>query len=1081
MAQQVQTEPYVDLKLLECSRQSSIEVGAENNKNNAIFMNKVDEGYMLNVGDKVSVHSSVVSEIGAGGDTIELKGKKIGRVNVKDVLKITPYSEKDSYLESGYEGVLNKYDAVKVERIDHEPDLFDNKVSMSIQYYKSTNGENCFSLPRRFGFSGFGHKAYTENDSFKAGGTRTQLRNGRFVETDYQRDRNASSTFDADWFGNNEMVKIRQDGAKFTLFTRFGTTWYNASAKNPTAPSMFSHRNGNGSIDPAVSPYVPYRELKEIEIPKGRRSADFIAESFTNSLQNASTLDKYYHWANVGDNPSITDTDQNQGVLGATYKTDTFKPFNCANSNFDEEYYKAAVAYVYPLTPVQEQLDWFNCFQNVCFKRPEFVESGRWDWGDGFFEGGNYNYITKVNDDHKNNRLSMKISFNKPYNNTNCEDLAKWIKTQELYPEFWDFRNASGVNGKRTHTEERTLPITFTLGPPVDEFIVSTTDFTKLLYDIPSGTRKITISDSKFVPPIINVVDVTQETSTTQRIYVDGLTNASLVAGETITFTITDTYDKLTSDNSRFLHLDMIQAYDSASKTTAQTRKDFGSDMNASTSITTSTLKYNIPSEALFVTYLKDDENNFYENPIYEKNSKKLTYGIFLKDSDGNIQVTMEGIGGGVPEEYYNSEGFFIGGEEAVDNGSYDLEKYKRHIGYDPHFTAYGNAAIGLYTPSASGVNEKEANKQIGFVQMGDAGATTGGEVLQKIDDKSDIINQVYLGSSNPKLTYDSTKDRFGFTEFYTPEYLGNNGGAGSDPENNSIVDGKALVYKVNKRLRRQNFAPGMGPYPEKRGIRVRDTSGTTSANDLKVDLPNRNIYPFSIMDCQSGISIESFGITDENVWNKSLLGILGFTYEQLQSPVSASNTAQSRVNTGNINKLSSVTTSAEIKAQDVLLYNQNIWGATMYHPNIMTSFILHDHKTNKKFLQWTDPINVDTGSLTVTARGVPRKMLNPFYTIRSDLIDESPYMGGEDSGQRLPVMAHVNKNTEGGDFFVGNPGPEFTITRQKAISTITTAICDPDGQFSTIDDNSAVIYKVQRQNQLPVNLVASLFPNGGV
>ena len=116
---------------------------------------------------------------------------------------------------------------------------------------------------------------------------------------------------------------------------------------------------------------------------------------------------------------------------------------------------------------------------------------------------------------------------------------------------------------------------------------------------------------------------------------------------------------------------------------------------------------------------------------------------------------------------------------------------------------------------------------------------------------------------------------------------------------------------------------------------------------------------------------------------------------------------------------------------------------------------------------------------INYNSQGVPRKMLNPFFTIRSDLIDTAPYTGSADSGEKLPVMGHVNKSTDSGDFFVGGEDSvEFTITRQKPLSTITTAICDPDGSFSRVDDNSAIIYKVQRQTQLPVNLVASLFGN---
>jgi hypothetical protein len=103
--------------------------------------------------------------------------------------------------------------------------------------------------------------------------------------------------------------------------------------------------------------------------------------------------------------------------------------------------------------------------------------------------------------------------------------------------------------------------------------------------------------------------------------------------------------------------------------------------------------------------------------------------------------------------------------------------------------------------------------------------------------------------------------------------------------------------------------------------------------------------------------------------------------------------------------------------------------------------------------------------------------MLAPFYTIRSDLIDDAYYMGSLDSGEKLPVIAHVLKSTDSGDFFISQDSSlEFTMTRQKPLSTITTAICDPDGTFSRVDDNSAIIYKVQRQNQLPLNIIQALF-----
>jgi|DEB0MinimDraft_10_1074344.scaffolds.fasta_scaffold00813_9 hypothetical protein len=990
MANQVQTEQYTDLKLLECSRKSSVEVGSGNNSNNALFMNKVEEGFMLNAGDKVSVHSAMISEVGAGNDTIELKGNYIKRVGIPHLIKFIPYNLNEYYNNDGYSDVLNTYDAVRTQKFTHFTDLHDNEVHMTLNYFKATNGENCFSLPRRFGASKK-KEAYDFVDSHETGATIHQQRNGTIVEEDYGRDRNASSVWNNAWKDNRELLKVRQDGTKYTLFVRDGVTYYNPNTTVPSSPDVYESHNGNGSIDPAVATYYPYRELKSVTIPKGRRSADFIAETFTDSLQNASAIQKYEQW-NGGLNPSTFTSYEGQGVLGAIYKTDTYKPFNCANSTFNIVNYTNAMAYNYNSVPrpvpTKAVLNWMNSFQNVCFKRPDFVETGRDSWGDNIFQGGRYKYITHVSNDNVSGRTTMRIVFNVTYTDQNCKKLAEWLKTQELYPEFWDFRNASGVYYNNS--------------------------------------------------------------------------------------------PRLTSTNSRFLHLDMVQAYENASKTLASDRKEFGSDMNASTTTESVAIKYNTPSEPLFITYIKDDENTFYEEPEYNSVSKKLSYGAFLNwrgvtgQAVGNIMITTEGVGG-VPSRYYNASGFFIGGYEAVGNASYDKNKYKRHIGYDPHFSAYGNAAIGLYTPTALEVNEMEGNLEIGFILQNNVGA---GDTLDDVASRSATINQMYLGSSNPKLTYDPTKDRFGFTEFYTPEYLGNNGGAGSDATKNPVKNdnGNALVYKINKRTQRQNYCPGMSPYPQKKTVTPQNTSGAT-ATALEVDLPNKNIYPFSIMDCQSGIAIESFGI-DEESWNKSLMGILGFTYSQLQSPVNASNTLQNRINTFNSKTLNRVTTQSVVKAQDTLRFNMNIWGAEMYHPNIASSLVLHDHKSPaKSYYQYFNPIIVDSDSLIITAEGVPRQMLAPFYTIRSDLIDDAYYMGSLDSGEKLPVIAHVLKSTDSGDFFISQDSSlEFTMTRQKPLSTITTAICDPDGTFSRVDDNSAIIYKIQKQNQLPLNIIQALF-----
>jgi hypothetical protein len=1081
------SESYVDTKILECSQRSSVQFDGSNTSNNALFMNKVDEGMMLNPGDKVSLHSAVISQIGAGGNTIELKGNFLKRVLYEDIVSSTPYTERNDYLDSGYKGVLNREDAITLNNTQVERDLFDNNLVMGIEYYKSANGENCFSLPRRFAFSGTRTYAqrWTDEDNINQGGQYVSQVNGGIVETDYQRDRNSAARFNYSWVNNRELLKVRQDGKKFTVFHRLGTTFYNASATQPSVPNLDNVVNGNGSIDPAVARYWLHRELKEVVIPKGRRSADFISETFTEGLQNASDLEQYYYYKDENNNPSVEFGFGNHSVLGAVYKTDTYKPFNCHNgSTFSEANYNDMLTYDHNTNGsnvvTQSRLDWVNGFQYIAFKRPDLVFPARQYWNSGGpsgdFSNGQYQHITNVNDDSfTTGGKKLKITFLQHYNETNCRNMSKFIRAQGLYPELWDFRNASSpyYDRKEVSTQIQVnyddIPANATafriLIDPGDEPLSFTLPRESIIKRTITVRGPVAGGIDSLEPAVCNVTSISVDASGFQTVYIDGKAKSLIPSGESFTFTITDTLVKLTPDNSRFVHIDMIQAYDYASKTLAVDRKDFGSDLYHN-DFALKSRRYSTCSEPLWVTYIKDQEDQFFDEPVYDDREKKLSFGIFTKGPSDRIQIVTEGVGG-VPEHFYNASKFFIGGVEAVENGSYQDVKHIRFCGYDPHFTAYGNAALGLYTPSD--MVDMGENLLTGMPEIDAEGVDS----TQPGKNLASVINQIYLGSSNPKLTYDPTKDRFAFNDFYTPEYLGNDGGAGQGDDYPANSSPQVKVYKINKKLRRTAFCPGMAPYPEKISMTLTQTD-SSKTKAVSIDTDNRNIFPFSIMDCHSGISIDHVGIT-EDIWENSLLGILGFSYEQLNASVNVNNTSQNRVNTFNVRALNKLTTSAEIKAEDTLFYHQNVFGNTLYQPNVLASNVINDKHTHK-YYSYNAPISVDSPSLPVTADSVPRSMLFPFYTIKSDLIDVDSYRGGGDSGQRLPVVGHVTKSTLNGDFFVaGDSSVEFTVTKSKPITSITTAIVDPDGSFSELNDNSAVLYKIQKAQQLPINILAEI------
>ena len=50
-----------------------------------------------------------------------------------------------------------------------------------------------------------------------------------------------------------------------------------------------------------------------------------------------------------------------------------------------------------------------------------------------------------------------------------------------------------------------------------------------------------------------------------------------------------------------------------------------------------------------------------------------------------------------------------------------------------------------------------------------------------------------------------------------------------------------------------------------------------------------------------------------------------------------------------------------------------------------------------------------------------------------------------------------------------------FTITKETMLSDITTSIHDPDGTFAVINDNSGVIYKIERQRPAPPQIIQEI------
>ena len=125
--------------------------------------------------------------------------------------------------------------------------------------------------------------------------------------------------------------------------------------------------------------------------------------------------------------------------------------------------------------------------------------------------------------------------------------------------------------------------------------------------------------------------------------------------------------------------------------------------------------------------------------------------------------------------------------------------------------------------------------------------------------------------------------------------------------------------------------------------------------------------------------------------------------------------------------------------------------------------------------LQTYAPVEIEGDSAKIEATDLPTKTLRPYFTIRSDIITDSYFTGGQNEPSVMPVIAVLQKNQQYGDFFYGSSDIEFTNTYPRTITQITTQICDPSGQPSKLSPNSAVMYKIVKQNNVNLNVVADV------
>jgi len=1031
---------YTDTTIIECNNQASSEVLGGNNTSPASFTNKLDNVLQLKRGDKVSVDYCFVNERGCGTpNAVEIKGVSLNKNKTWNIIKRTSKGEEPIQSRTRMETAL--YQSLKPEPITKK--LTDDKAYVETNYYKSTNCEGYYFLPRRFAFArptttepnkvalrgdgthpdikdiyyGLSHDgkdalSTTEPRYFEWWDTEDSYALGRCKN---ETGRSETSADDADIYsicmsdyqeyftsGGFGYYRPKNDGTRYTIICR--EEMIQDSSYNSDASTYWTTDDAVNYVDPALGKYNIYNELIELSLPIGFNSPENIAARLTQQLQETQEEELY----------TLLDNGlpQTERIWTSTISTNTFKPFNCGwfGGNAETNYNAYS-------SEEDKKLSWdYDCsYQYLGVKRPDLFMAGRkvmnYDGTTQYFIKNDILGSAVGPPANVNSEIVTGIEFTK----NNLENLSELFKIQSRYPELW------------------------------------------------KGNEILTGTD-------------------------------------------------YTIDNTRFLH---INRYDN---TTGAIENILGYDNYEAKGD-----GKNRASMPLFFYYDKDNEGIMTSGT----ETSNLSYGFATKKTHDN--------GDGTFTDFIVLHPELAGGiRPYVFKFNADIDKETRLIGWDFHFNSYGNNVIQLYSGYQSYTYDALYNYGLASRTFNDKPYATGPDEGSINEHRylppnwtGALISRIYLGANNPSVVYDQTS-HFGFKDLHTPENVGQGYDAGSNADTNPKDNATAstICYKMNKRLQLWNFTPEMKPYKvgdskaygiltgKLKGpdVEYENDASTYAEASLHEDYAhgshailwgeenysalNQAITPYTIMDAHGGISLNIGGSYDEDTFNDGLFGLLGFTYSQTApTNINDVNNRTARITNTNMYQLEWITTNAQIVETQIQNFVVNRYGAIQFSGQIPTPLMLEgwvnqdpgkDGATNTypaRLSAYTiyPPIVETTSSIVVTGELLPRRMVRPYYCIRSDLVlhEKQKYVGGRDSGDKLPIIAVVNKENGDGDYFFSVDSPiQFTITNDINISSIKTSIHDPDQSLSSVGDGCCVVYRIERNKVLDNTIIQEILQN---
>jgi hypothetical protein len=1091
---------FADITLLECNRQQSIQAKSNNNEQEAIFTCKTGNGIKLETGDTVEIMNAFISEDGCGGANMEFDGEFIFTDNGYDEegnkakvvsvdleytnIKVVKNPQVVSFQNKQSVEIVNVKDNTKYENSSQNVLLKDNETTVPQRYYKTNNGEGCMFQPRRFAISLA--QENNLNPPRKTGGAATTINpkqqhpmysyfertdntdTGRsFADPD---NTNKTRIPECDYYfmtygGRNNYFEPSEDGTDLTVqaqsqiykprtnnkrFTMFMRTrnYYDYD----TAPTVKYYEDGTTDVNfllndtlrldfIAGNDYVPYIELKDYKVERGFYSPTNVAAQITEQMQQ--NID--YEDLNGNKQPqpetyTKTITFQNGETethnIFSTTTTNSYFPIECGATGRDSEeiwdyltaIYTANNPALVPNANQKQAMEYYHStLQYIFVKRPELFTLGRKI--NDMFGRISTNTSAALNDVQAFVRQDIKNVDPDPqpcttsfeWNETNLTNISNFLKAQNEY-------SAELELGLDRYLHVMAYPDVLAFGD--DGYLQAT-----LTNNISKASYPLYFKYQQELENIEN--DGLQGTD---KLCFGFATKTQLGDKYFITIHPELTQSRITG------YLDNIftnQADDGVGNKVikATTGNDVGT----------------------FVGY------DFHAT----------AFGTL-------IMTARNGISNGPPDSLY------------------DQNTTATPLNFSQYVNSVCDYAVVQQDPPISMYNHN----------------------CQRI---TEFLNFRYIGANNPALVYNNLTNTFGFQNLHTAENVGQSAFAGRTTTNiiaatantpeqtvpTSVpISSQASTecYKINKRLRYWDYTPDMKPYwvsypqhliyvsgpaPENLPANMTLTENQTSTNliYLKQDeaptdlsIANPNVEEGAVFDAHCGIFLDIGATCPERYWKKSFWGLLGFSYEQF-NPTSTTieNGEQIRVGEDTMFSMKFATTNCQVVSTDLKDYPINQFGGINYSTQIAYPLAVqynpykkgtNDFATSDGFgLQYTPEIVQNTQSITTRGQDIPKLMTKPYYTIRTDLLDQEKYIGGSHGGINMKIMGIVDKmNGDGDYYFTEGGGMAFTITNPITITDITTAICEPNGRLAKVNENSAVIYKITKsKNTSQFNIVQQI------